>query len=155
VLALALSLFSYGATPKKPVPAAKKGAAKKGASTKKAPTNKAPVRKGTTTAKGRVRSKTGVTARSRTSSPPRQQTPTSERYSEIQRALLEKGYFKGEPTGVWGADSVDALKRFQAENNLTPDGKIGARSLIGLGLGPKHESTGEIAVTPKPIEEGK
>ena len=149
MLALALSLFSYGATPKKPVPAAKKGA-----STKKASTNKAPVRKGTTTAKGRVRSKTAVT-RSRTSSPPRQQTPTSERYSEIQRALLEKGYFKGEPTGVWGADSVDALKRFQAENNLTPDGKIGARSLIGLGLGPKHESTGEIAVTPKPIEEGK
>lgn len=68
---------------------------------------------------------------------------------------MEKGYFKDEPTGVWGAGSVDALKRFQTENNLTPDGKIGARSLIGLGLGPKHESNGEIAVSPKAAEEGK
>ena len=68
---------------------------------------------------------------------------------------MEKGYFKSEPTGVWGADSVDALKRFQTDNNLEPDGKIGARSLIGLGLGPKRESTGEIAVTPKATEERK
>lgn len=78
-----------------------------------------------------------------------------ERYSEIQKALAEKGYFKGEPNGVWGADSVTALRQFQTENNLTPDGKIGARSLIGLGLGPKHESTGEMAVTPKPADEAK
>ena len=68
---------------------------------------------------------------------------------------MEKGYFKGEPTGVWGASSVDALKRFQTDNNLTSDGKIGARSLIGLGLGPKHESNGEVAVTPKAAEVGK
>ena len=68
---------------------------------------------------------------------------------------MEKGYFKGEPTGVWGAGSADALKRFQTDNNLTSDGKIGARSLIGLGLGPKHESNGEVAVTPKAAEVGK
>ena len=68
---------------------------------------------------------------------------------------MEKGYFKGEPTGVWGASSVDSLKQFQTDNNLTSDGKIGARSLIGLGLGPKHESNGEVAVTPKAAEVGK
>lgn len=56
---------------------------------------------------------------------------------------------------MWGAESVDALKRFQNDSKLTPDGKIGARSLIHLGLGPKHESSNEIAVPPNVAEEGK
>jgi peptidoglycan hydrolase-like protein with peptidoglycan-binding domain len=92
--------------------------------------------------------------RSRKASPPRQQTPTPDRYTEIQQALAAKGYYKGEANGVWGPDSVSALKRFQAEQNLQADGKIGALSLIALGLGPKHESTGEIAAKPtaKPPE---
>ena len=45
---------------------------------------------------------------------------------------------QGEASGQWGPDSVDALKRFQADQNLTPDGKIGSLSLIALGLGPKR-----------------
>ena len=80
---------------------------------------------------------------------------TKEQITEAQAGLAKAGYFKGEPSGAWGADSVDALKRFQADHKLTPDGKIGALSLIGLGLGPKHESNGEVAVTPKAVEEGK
>lgn len=67
-----------------------------------------------------------------------QQAPTAERYKDIQRALAEKGYLKSEPNGEWGPDSVDALKRFQADQNLTPDGKLSALSLIALGLGPKR-----------------
>ncbi len=67
-----------------------------------------------------------------------QQAPTPDRYREIQQALASKGYFKGEPNGAWGADSADALKRFQADQNLMPDGKINSLSLIALGLGPKH-----------------
>jgi hypothetical protein len=73
-------------------------------------------------------------------SPPRQLAPTKERYQQIQQALVEKGYFSGERNGVWGQDSVDALKRFQAEQNLTPDGKLSSLSLIALGLGPKRLS---------------
>jgi peptidoglycan hydrolase-like protein with peptidoglycan-binding domain len=69
-----------------------------------------------------------------------QQAPTSERYKEIQQALVSKGYFHGEPNGEWGPDSADALKRFQAEQNLTPDGKMTSLSLIALGLGPKRLS---------------
>ncbi len=42
--------------------------------------------------------------------------------------------------GEWGASSVDALKRFQHDQNLTEDGKIGSVSLIALGLGPKREA---------------
>jgi len=67
-----------------------------------------------------------------------QQAPTPERYKDIQQALISKGYFHGEPTGEWGPDSADALKRFQAEQNLTPDGKLTSLSLIALGLGPKR-----------------
>jgi hypothetical protein len=64
--------------------------------------------------------------------------PEPERLKEIQKALADKGYFKGEPSGEWNADSVAALKQFQTDRNLTADGKISALSLIGLGLGPKH-----------------
>jgi peptidoglycan hydrolase-like protein with peptidoglycan-binding domain len=66
-----------------------------------------------------------------------QQAPSPERYKEIQQALASKGYFQGEPTGAWGPDSVEALKRFQTDQSLNPDGKIGSLSLIALGLGPK------------------
>ena len=69
---------------------------------------------------------------------PAQQQPTPERYREIQQALADKGYFNGPVDGQWGPESVDALKRFQREQNLTDDGKIGSLSLIGLGLGPKR-----------------
>ncbi|HMJ62312.1 MAG TPA: peptidoglycan-binding domain-containing protein [Bryobacteraceae bacterium] len=65
--------------------------------------------------------------------------PDAERYKEIQQALTEKGYFKGEVNGQWGDDSVSAMKLFQADQKLPDDGKISAPVLIGLGLGPKHE----------------
>ena len=67
-----------------------------------------------------------------------QQAPTADRYKEIQQALATKGYFHGEPNGEWGTESADALKSFQAEQNLMPDGKINSLSLIALGLGPKR-----------------
>ncbi len=72
--------------------------------------------------------------------------PDADRLKEIQKALADKGYFKGEVNGVWDADSVAALKQFQTEKNLPPDGKISALSLIGLGLGPKHD--GSVAAIP-------
>jgi Putative peptidoglycan binding domain len=74
--------------------------------------------------------------------PPRpsyQLHPDPERYQQIQQALAERGYFKGQVNGEWGDDSVDALKRFQADQKLDNDGKINALTLTGLGLGPRHE----------------
>jgi peptidoglycan hydrolase-like protein with peptidoglycan-binding domain len=67
------------------------------------------------------------------------QQPSPERYKEIQTALAEKGYFKAEPDGNWGPASIEALKRFQHDQKLVEDGKIGSLSLIALGLGPKRE----------------
>jgi murein L,D-transpeptidase YcbB/YkuD len=66
------------------------------------------------------------------------QHPSPERYKEIQQALLDKGYYKGQVSGEWNAESSDALRRFQADQKLQPDGKIGSLSLIALGLGPKR-----------------
>ena len=80
---------------------------------------------------------------------PRQSGPTPERYREIQQALVDKGYLKSEPNGVWDAQSTDALRQFQTDQKLTPTGKITAASLIGLGLGPKES---DDAPSPAPAE---
>ena len=134
-------------------------AVKSKASNNKAPaksakrTPKAAAKSGPNTAAARLTSKTpaSTSKQSNTKSSPRQtavryqrslqQQPTPERYREIQQALTEKGYFAGPVDGAWGADSVEALKRFQRDQNLTDDGKIGSLSLIALGLGPKREGS--------------
>lgn len=69
-----------------------------------------------------------------------QSHPDPERYQQIQQALADRGYFKGQVDGHWSDDSVDALKRFQADQKLDSDGKINSLTLIGLGLGPKHDA---------------
>ena len=148
----------------KSVPAKKKSAAKrKSTSSKstasKAAVSKAPVKtaarrrrtskstKSTTTtasrstARSTAKSKKPVATARRST----QREPTPERYKEIQQALAERGYFRGEPDGGWGAESVDALKRFQREQNLTEDGKLGSLTLIALGLGPKRAEPQEKA----------
>lgn len=67
--------------------------------------------------------------------------PAPERVSEIQQALAAKGYYAGSTNGVWGPDSIDALKRFQKDHNLRNDGKLSSLSLISLGLGPTRPAS--------------
>lgn len=78
--------------------------------------------------------------------------PDEDRYRQIQQALADKGYFKGEVNGQWERDSVEALQKFQLDNkfpDIFSDGKINALSLNGLGLGAKHgEHIGEAVPTP-------
>jgi hypothetical protein len=93
-------------------------------------------------------SKGGKHGKKAVASQPRQQAPSADRYKEIQQALVDRGYFNGPVDGNWNKDSVDALKRFQKDQNLTSDGKISSLGLIGLGLGPKHEPVGAIAAKP-------
>jgi peptidoglycan hydrolase-like protein with peptidoglycan-binding domain len=76
-----------------------------------------------------------------------QLAPTPDRYREIQQALADKGYLKSEPTGVWDAESADALRQFQTDRNLPPTGKLTAASLIGLGLGPKTSASASVDPT--------
>lgn len=74
--------------------------------------------------------------------------PAPERYKEIQQSLAEKGYYKGDVNGQWGAESTSALKRFQSEQNLASDGKLNSLSLIALGLGPKRSLTASAGNRP-------
>ena len=115
VALLAVSTLSFAATHRKPV----KKSARPAASSR----SKSSARK----TKGRVRSHSHGP-----------QAPTPDRYREIQQRLADKGYFHGTADGNWGSDSVEALKRFQKEQGLEPDGKLGSLSLIAMGLGPKR-----------------
>jgi len=68
-----------------------------------------------------------------------QAAPTKERYKEIQEVLASKGYLKAaQATGQWNDASIEALKRFQADQNIDATGRINSLSLIALGLGPDH-----------------
>src|SRR4051794_8872067 len=69
-------------------------------------------------------SKPGIKGKKKASTPSwrsTQRTPTPDRYKEIQQALSGKGY-AANPTGVWDAPSIEALKKFQADQNLEPSG---------------------------------
>ena len=139
------------AAPHKSHTASKSSSSTAKSATAKSATPSAP-RTGTasksTAAKGRPKTKGKTTARRTVRS--YQQAPTPERYQEIQQALAKKGYFRGEASGKWGPDSTDALKRFQAEQNLTPDGKINSLSLIALGLGSKRLTAQTKSANPPP-----
>ena len=83
----------------------------------------------------------------------RQLAPTAERYKEIQNALAAKGYLRPEDAnGSWNQASVDALTKFQSEQNLGSTGKINSLSLIALGLGPRHD-TAQPPVKPEPVQQ--
>jgi hypothetical protein len=81
-----------------------------------------------------------------------QTNPAPDRYRQIQEALAAKGYLPADQaSGQWNDASADALKRFQADQNLDATGKVNSLSLIALGLGPKHDATPTVvapATTP-------
>jgi hypothetical protein len=157
---------------KSPASAAKKSPAKTAvakspasAAKKKASPSKAGVSKGATAPRttasrpGATKAGPRATAASRRGKkgPPakrvtwrnRQLAPTPQRYKEIQDALAAKGYLNPEDaSGTWNQASMDALKKFQAGQNLDSTGKINSLSLIALGLGPKRETA-----APKPAAE--
>jgi hypothetical protein len=129
----------------------KKTAGKQSTAAKKSTPARKPV--GSTGARTTTARKGGKKAPSRTTTwRNRQMAPSADRYKEIQQALAAKGYLKPEDaTGVWNQGSVDALKRFQAEQKIESTGKINSLSLIALGLGPKHETaTAKPPAAPQP-----
>jgi hypothetical protein len=161
-LALSIALALWAQTPDKTKTTAKTSKAR--VSQSKTTTSKAATSSKTTVSKtGTSKTGTSKTGASKTvagktvvkkpatgkkSSPTKQMTtgyrrstqkePAPERYKEIQQSLADKGYFAGPVNGAWGSDSVEALKRFQRDQNIGDDGKLGSLSLIALGLGPKR-----------------
>jgi murein L,D-transpeptidase YcbB/YkuD len=140
-LGVALAVFAAEPTPGKATSSAKKKTTKKTSS--KTATSK-------TASKSKAKSKTGSKQTSKqVATRYRQTQPSVDRYKEIQQSLSDRGYFKGSVDGAWGADSVDALKRFQRDQNIGDDGKLGSLSLIALGLGPKRDGKSSPGTTPE------
>jgi peptidoglycan hydrolase-like protein with peptidoglycan-binding domain len=75
-----------------------------------------------------------------------QTAPTPDRIREIQAALQKDGSYAGEPTGKWDAATMDAMKKYQDKNGISPTGKIDAVSLNKLGLG--SDTAGKGAPVP-------
>jgi hypothetical protein len=92
-------------------------------------------------AKKKSKKRVGVAA-----SAPRQAAPSSDRYKEIQEALISKGYLQGPSNGIWDQNSMNAMSKFQTDQKLEPTGKITAKALIDLGLGPKDGSTPNTSI---------
>lgn len=79
-------------------------------------------------------------SKKRTAAARKQQAPAPERIKEIQSALSTRGY-NCPDTGKWDTQTVEALKKFQEDQNiknLTGAGKLDSLTLIALGLGPQN-----------------
>jgi peptidoglycan hydrolase-like protein with peptidoglycan-binding domain len=137
------------AAQKKTASAAKKTTAKKSTTQAKAGSKSSKTKKTASSKKRRKSSSRRAAARSK-----RPRSPEPDRIKEIQTALATRGY-NVEPNGVWDSRSVEAVKKFQDDNeikNLTGKGKLDSLTLIALGLGPKH---GPQAEKPKTNPEGQ
>ena len=69
-----------------------------------------------------------------------QQEIDGDRVTQIQQALIREHYMSGDPSGKWDDATLDAMKKFQADNGwqtrLAPD----SRALVKLGLGPDYSN---------------
>lgn len=59
---------------------------------------------------------------------------TGNMVSQIQTVLKNQGFYGGNVDGVFGSGTETALKGFQKEYGLTPDGKAGPATLKAMGL---------------------
>ena len=52
----------------------------------------------------------------------------------VQQALKDKGFDPGPVDGVLGPNTRAALKKYQEQQNLTADGRVGPKTLDSLGV---------------------
>ena len=70
----------------------------------------------------------------------------------VQQRLKDLGYLAGKADGIFGAESVEALKDFQKANNIKADGICGANTRkVLFGTKAKAKAT----ATPRPTEAAK
>lgn len=72
------------------------------------------------------------------------QGSTGEAVRTIQTKLHRWGYYDGPVDGIYGSQTVDAVKYFQRKNGLTADGVTGSATLKALGM-PDGGTTGPSA----------
>ena len=54
--------------------------------------------------------------------------------TQIQQKLKRWGYYTGSVDGIYGSQTVAAVKRFQQKNGLTVDGIAGTQTLNAMGI---------------------
>jgi Putative peptidoglycan binding domain len=62
--------------------------------------------------------------------------PDPQRVQEIQRALIQAGELREEPTGQWDEATRDAMRRYQVGHGFAATGLPDSKSLMEMGLGP-------------------
>lgn len=58
----------------------------------------------------------------------------SNEVKQIQEKLKRWGYYKGNVDGIYGSQTVSAVKSFQKKNGLTVDGIAGDKTLSAMGI---------------------
>lgn len=58
----------------------------------------------------------------------------SEEVRQIQLRLRDAGFYKGSIDGIFGSQTLAAVKSYQADRGLTVDGIVGPQTLAKLGL---------------------
>lgn len=61
---------------------------------------------------------------------------------EVQRRLKKWGYYSGEIDGVYGSQTIAAVKYFQRKNGLTQDGVTGKATYAALGMNDSVKALG-------------
>lgn len=68
---------------------------------------------------------------------------------QIQQKLKDLGYYKGSIDGVLGAESVDAIKRFQRDSGLVVDGIVGSKTAAKLNISLSTQSSNDVYLLAK------
>ena len=53
---------------------------------------------------------------------------------QIQQKLKDMGYYQGNVDGMYGYQTMNAVKEFQSDNSLSVDGIAGTQTLQALGI---------------------
>ena len=62
--------------------------------------------------------------------------------TQIQTKLKRWGYYYGSVDGIYGSQTVSAVKWFQSKNGLTVDGIAGTKTLAAMGITSSSSSSG-------------
>lgn len=75
---------------------------------------------------------------------------TGQQVSQVQTVLKNQGFYYGAIDGKFGSATETAVKAFQRDRGLTPDGKVGTLTLKALGIsssgGTSAADNGDVAL---------
>ncbi len=68
-----------------------------------------------------------------------------EEVRKIQTKLKNWGYYTGNVDGIFGTQTLNAVKKFQRKNGLVVDGIVGTKTLAALGISSSSGSSGSAS----------